>query len=93
MPRLWSEGAKDRAIKAIPWPLRRSVDVIEEAELDGDGADALGRKAAQEGRPVIDNPFVFGDPRRSRFDEGWRAESLSDGMGDAATIIPMAGRS
>jgi uncharacterized protein (UPF0335 family) len=41
----------------------------------------LGKVAAKNNQPVIDNPFPFGDPRRARWDEGWRKETGSDGMG------------
>lgn len=50
-------------------------------DVDGAGAEALGRQYARENKPVIDNPFPFGDARRPRFDEGWRKETGSDGMG------------
>lgn len=50
-------------------------------DVDEAGAEALGREAARDNRPVIDNPFPFGDPRRARFDEGWRRENGGDGMG------------
>lgn len=49
--------------------------------VDGDGAEALGHDYARQNRAVIDNPFPYGDPRRARFDKGWRAESGGDGMG------------
>lgn len=49
--------------------------------VDEAGAEQLGRAAAKDNRPVIDNPFPFGDPRRARFDEGWRKEAGGDGMG------------
>lgn len=49
--------------------------------VDSDGAEALGRSYAKADRPVIDNPFPYGDPRRARFDEGWRGETGGDGMG------------
>jgi uncharacterized protein (UPF0335 family) len=49
--------------------------------VDAEGAHQLGRQYAKDNRPVIDNPFPFGDPRRARFDEGWRAGAGSDGMG------------
>jgi uncharacterized protein (UPF0335 family) len=49
--------------------------------VDGDGAEALGRHFAKGNKPVISNPFPFGDARRARFDEGWRKETGSDGMG------------
>lgn len=44
-------------------------------------ADAMGEAAAKANTPVIDNPFPFGDPRRPRWDEGWRRGSGNDGMG------------
>lgn len=50
-------------------------------DVDEGGAYALGVKYAQDNRPVIDNPFPFGDPRRARFDEGWRKGNGGDGMG------------
>lgn len=50
-------------------------------DVDDDGAFQLGRAAAQNNQPVITNPFPFGDSRRARFDEGWRAENGGDGMG------------
>lgn len=50
-------------------------------DVDDAGAVELGRQYARDNRPVIDNPFPFGDKRRPRFDEGWRAETGGDGMG------------
>lgn len=50
-------------------------------DVDGGGAEELGRKAFREDVPVIANPFPFGDARRPRWDLGWRRESGSDGMG------------
>lgn len=50
-------------------------------DVDEDGAEALGADYARANRPVIDNPFPFGDARRARFDAGWRREAGSDGMG------------
>ncbi|HZT52354.1 MAG TPA: DUF2312 domain-containing protein [Stellaceae bacterium] len=50
-------------------------------DVDEAGAEALGRGAFKENAPVISNPFPFGDPRRARWDEGWRKESGTDGMG------------
>ena len=49
--------------------------------VDGDGAEALGRKAYGDDEPIIKNPFPFGDARRPRWDKGWRDESGTDGMG------------
>lgn len=48
---------------------------------DAVGAEALGRQAFRDDVPVIGNPFPFGDPRRPRWDAGWRKESGTDGMG------------
>jgi uncharacterized protein (UPF0335 family) len=50
-------------------------------DVDADGAERLGREYAAGNRPVIDNPFPYGDPRRARFDKGWRSETGGDGMG------------
>lgn len=50
-------------------------------DVDADGAFELGRQFARDNKPVIKNPFPFGDPRRARFDEGWRKETGGDGMG------------
>lgn len=50
-------------------------------DVDDAGAFELGRRYARDNRAVIENPFPFGDPRRARFDEGWRRESGGDGMG------------
>lgn len=91
-PRLWSLGGKDEGARAMPWPLQRAADVVEEAEIDPSAAEDLGRKAARDGKPVIDNPFSFGDTRRARFDEGWRKESQSDGMGGGAEVVELSGR-
>lgn len=57
---------------------RQRADV---PDVDGAGAEELGAQFARDNRPVIDNPFPFGDPRRARFDAGWRRETGSDGMG------------
>lgn len=47
---------------------------------DLDAARAAGRAAAREGKRIIDNPYVAGDPRRAAWDEGWCAETGTDGM-------------
>jgi uncharacterized protein (UPF0335 family) len=46
-----------------------------------EAAETLGEQAARANKPVIDNPFPFGDERRARFDEGWRRAAGNDGMG------------
>jgi uncharacterized protein (UPF0335 family) len=45
-----------------------------------DEARERGRAASKEGKRVIDNPFVAGDPRRAAWDEGWCEASGTDGM-------------
>ncbi len=67
---------------AAPAPQAPRQEVPEVPEVDADGAEVLGREAAKANRPVIDNPFPFGDERRARFDAGWRAENGGDGMGE-----------
>ncbi len=50
-------------------------------DVDSDGAEKLGRQAFKDDLAIIANPFPFGDPRRPRWDMGWRRESGGDGMG------------
>ncbi len=50
-------------------------------DVDCDGAEELGRLGYQLNDPIVRNPFPFGDPRRPRWDTGWRKESGGDGMG------------
>lgn len=70
-----------------PAPERGSTTKRERApapDVDAEGALALGKEAAKADQPVIANPFPFGDPRRARWDEGWRKGAGSDGMGPGA---------
>lgn len=90
-PRLWSAGESDHAIKLLPWPLQLATEIVEDVAVDIGEAEELGRAAAREGKAVIANPFPFGDPRRPRFDEGWRKEAENDGMG-GAQIVDLAER-
>lgn len=92
LPRLWSHGGKDAAVKSMPWPPPLAVDVVDEAALSDADAEQLGADAAREGRPITDNPFAFRDPRRARFDEGWRRERGTDGMGGEVVPIGSGGR-
>lgn len=50
-----------------------TAEQIEEAKTEG-------AQAAQDGKPVTDNPFPAGDPRRAAWDEAWCKASGSDGM-------------
>jgi uncharacterized protein (UPF0335 family) len=70
------ESGKPGTSKRTPPPKPDVPDV------DGDGAEALGRAAFKADVPIINNPFPFGDSRRARWDEGWRHEGGGDGMGD-----------
>ena len=45
-----------------------------------EAARERGRQAARDGVPILSNPYLSDDPRRSAWDEGWCAESGSDGM-------------
>jgi uncharacterized protein (UPF0335 family) len=47
---------------------------------DIEAARAHGRAAAREGKRIVDNPYTAGDPRRAAWDEGWCAETGTDGM-------------
>lgn len=50
-------------------------------DVDADGAEELGVQAARDNKPIIANPFPFGDSRRLRWDVGWRRGAGNDGMG------------
>lgn len=89
-PRLWSAGEGDHAIKLLPWPLPKADAVVDDDAAAADPEEA-GRKAFREGRPIIDNPYPFGDPRRALFDEAWRRESGSDGLGGSAQVVELSG--
>lgn len=70
--------------KPLPMPgagrtqKKPKVDV---PECSADQAEDLGKQYARDNRPIIDNPFPYGDARRPRFDKGWRTETGNDGMG------------
>jgi uncharacterized protein (UPF0335 family) len=64
--------------KPVQTNRRPKVDV---PDVDDAGAEMLGRDYAKANRPVIDNPFPYGDDRRAAFDSGWRKETGGDGMG------------
>lgn len=66
-------GASPAAAAATPG---RAVPECSEAE-----AFAMGEAAFGNNEPVTANPFPWDDPRRERFDAGWRKASGSDGMG------------
>lgn len=59
-------------------PSRAARDIPDVSEA---GAFAWGQQMFRDNRPIIENPFPFGDPRRAKCDEGFRKESGSDGMG------------
>lgn len=78
---LVTEVAERPEPAAGPAP-RSSGPVRPEAPaVDAEGAEDLGRQAFKDNQPIIANPFPFGDARRGRWDQGWRKESGSDGMG------------
>lgn len=68
-------GAPKGAAPPAGRPAREVPDVSEA------GAFAHGQQMFRDNRPIIENPFPFGDPRRAKCDEGYRKESGGDGMG------------
>lgn len=50
-------------------------------DCDAEGAKQIGRDYRKANRPIVDNPFPFGDSRRIDFENGWCAEDGGDGMG------------
>ena len=67
-------GSDGQTPSAIPEP------EPEQPAIDIEAARKAGHDAAKAGTKIIDNPFVAGDPRRAAWDEGWCAETGSDGM-------------
>lgn len=65
-------------VKPATTPGRPVRDVPDVSEP---GAYSYGQQMFRDNRPIIENPFPFGDPRRAKCDEGYRKESGSDGMG------------
>jgi len=70
-----------RAPDPAPSPKQGRQNAAPPPDVDADGAEALGRQAAQDNVPIIKNPFPFGDARRQRWDLGWRKGNGGDGMG------------
>jgi uncharacterized protein (UPF0335 family) len=66
------------APKGSAAPVRTAREVPDVSEA---GALAYGQQMFRDNRPIIENPFPFGDPRRAKCDEGFRKESGGDGMG------------
>jgi uncharacterized protein (UPF0335 family) len=80
------EAARKRLMGEIPEP-PHPADVSTppapetvDQTLDIEAARAAGRAAAREGKRIIDNPYMADDPRRAAWDEGWCAETGTDGM-------------
>lgn len=67
------ENGSDRSDE-VPTP----TPAIDTAAIDA--ARDAGKQAARDGKRVVDNPYVAGDPRRAAWDEGWCAQTGSDGM-------------
>lgn len=75
------ESARRRLMGEVPDPeqFQAPLEAASEAP-DIESAREAGGQAAREGKRVIDNPFIAGDPRRAAWDEGWCAQTGSDGM-------------
>lgn len=65
----------------LPDTGKRSAAKADVPNVNADEAERMGRQAYKDDVPIISNPFPFGDPRRPRWDKGWRDESGGDGMG------------
>lgn len=76
-----SEPVKDKPAPRSETPPGDKPQKPAVPDVDDAGAFELGRQAARENKPVIANPFPFGDTRRPQFDAGWRKETGGDGMG------------
>lgn len=72
----------DKPLPGLKTP-RQAKPKADVPSCTDDQAEEMGRQFARDNRPIIDNPFPYGDSRRPRFDKGWRRESGNDGMGPA----------
>lgn len=88
--RIWRDkGGEVRTEEVVDAPAPKPR--TDSPSVDRPGSDApdcteeeaheLGRLARREDQPVIANPFPYNDPRRQRWDQGWRDEDGGDGMG------------
>jgi uncharacterized protein (UPF0335 family) len=66
----------------LPKTGKKSAPKPEVPDVSPDVAESMGRQAFTDDEPIIANPFPYGDARRARWDQGWRDESGSDGMGE-----------
>ena len=90
--RLWRDKdgvAHSEEVPDAPPPPRASGLPAAKPKADvpdcsADEAEALGRTAAREDQAIIANPFPWDDPRRARWDSGWRQQNGGDGMGPDA---------
>lgn len=73
--------AKARSSASAPAARMPQRPRIEVPNVDEAGAREYGRQMYLDNKPIIENPFPFGDPRRAKCDEGYRSESGGDGMG------------
>lgn len=69
------EGKKSGSRTTLPPAEKKNVP-----NCTADEAEQLGRDAAKNNEPIIINPFPYDDPRRPRFDLGWRKGMGNDGM-------------
>jgi len=74
--------ADDEAAKpeTPPPPAQAELPETKSAPIDEAAVREEGRQAFRDGKRVLDNPYVAGDPRRGFWDEGWCLEAGSDGM-------------
>lgn len=66
---------------STPRPTPQPRPARDVPNVDLAGAFELGQQAFHANEPITSNPFSWDDPRRERFDAGWRDASGSDGMG------------
>jgi uncharacterized protein (UPF0335 family) len=81
------EAARKRLMGELPAEPEETPPAEASAQAPGElGKDELetaraaGREAAREGKRIVDNPYLSDDPRRAAWDEGWCAETGTDGM-------------
>lgn len=80
VPSPLSEAARKRLDESLNEKPDLGEKGWEVTQEDLDQARVEGVEACRAGENVIKNPYMFGDPRRGCWDEGWCAEAGSDGM-------------
>lgn len=76
----WKEPEPEGGLEPTPLP-QRGREPREVPEGTPAEAEAMGVVAFKANVPITQNPFPFDDPRRPRWDKGWRKGSTAENEG------------